>query len=129
MNRCYLSIILVCIFALIPSGCGRKKPPLPPVPLKPLEVTSIKFKGDKVVANLMCRISGARLILFGKPKRMCPLCRQDLKIKAEVPADNEGKFLLIDSLPDARCMVYRVGFEKGDVHWLGDAYIVCKEKR
>ncbi len=108
------------------TGCGRKKPPLPPIPPKPVEVISIKFSGKKVIARIYCHEQGIRVLLFGKPKGICPLCTENLKKKAELLVDKSGRYAIMDNSPGSRCMVYRVGFEKGNIHWLGDARIVCK---
>ena len=120
--------IIICILLAIPLGCGRKKPPLPPIPPKPVEVLSIGFSGNSVITTLFCHEQGIKIVLFGKPKGICPLCTEGLKKKAGLLADKKGRYVIIDKNPESRCMVYRIGFEKGDVHWLGDARIVCRQR-
>jgi hypothetical protein len=101
------AVLTLCIVLLVGMGCGRKLPPLPPGLPDPVEVISIRFDNDIVVAKIRCNEQGADVVLLGKAKGIEP-----------------GVIILKDSFPDADYMVYRVAFHKGSTSWMTQARIV-----
>jgi hypothetical protein len=109
------------------TGCGRKLPPMPPGKADPVEILSIDFAGDgSVEAKARCNIEGARLILLGKPKGICPSCVDDLKKKDEKPSVEKGTVVLKDPKPEAEYMIYRIDLEKGTTSFMTGARVVRK---
>lgn len=118
------AVLALCITVLVCLGCGRKLPPLPPGLPDPVEVISIRFENDIVVAKIRCNEQGAVVALLGKSKGICPACTDDLMKKDEQDLIEPGVVFLKDSSPDAEYMVYRVAFSKGSTSWMTDARIV-----
>ena len=110
------------------TGCGRKLPPLPPGKADPVEVLSVDFQKDgSVEAKVRNNIEGARLLLLGKPKGLCPSCVDDLKKKDERVSAEKGTVILRDARPEADdYMIYRVDLEKGTTSFLSEARVVRK---
>ena len=122
-----LLIFSVSIILALASGCGRKLPPLPPGPADPVEIVSIGFQADgSVEARVRNNVEGARILLLGKPKGLCPSCVEDLKKKDEKVSSEKGTVILKDLKPEAEFMIYRVDLEKGTTSFLSDARIVRK---
>ena len=121
-------IVLAClIVAILCSGCGRKLPPLPPAKPDPVEVISMAFDGEAVVAKAMCNIPGAVVTLLGKPKGICPHCTDDLVEKDKVSLENPGEVVLKDAEPGADYMVYRIAVEHDTTRWITEPRIVVKK--
>jgi hypothetical protein len=118
------AVLTLCIVLLVGMGCGRKLPPLPPGLPDPVEVISIRFDNDIVVAKIRCNEQGADVVLLGKAKGICPACTDDLREKDEQSFIEPGVIILKDSFPDADYMVYRVAFHKGSTSWMTQARIV-----
>jgi hypothetical protein len=118
------AVLTLCIVVLVCMGCGRKLPPLPPGLPDPVEVISIRFDNDIVVAKIRCKEQGADVILLGKAKGICPACTDDLQKKDEQSSIEPGVIFLKDSSPDSDYMVYRVAFSKGSTSWMTQARIV-----
>ncbi|MEA3223563.1 MAG: hypothetical protein U9P49_10440 [Thermodesulfobacteriota bacterium] len=119
-------ILIIVLLAFMPSSCGRKKPPLPPRAPDPVEIISIKFSGEKVVAKIRCNAKGDRVILLGKPKGICPHCTEDLKEIVAISADTTRKLVLEDVAPKSHYMVYRIALDTGGSFWLTEPAIVSK---
>jgi hypothetical protein len=122
MKTKYLLSILV-LLALI-SGCGRKLPPLPPTLPDPIQVVSIRFKGDEVVAKAVCNVAHSTVYLLGKPKGICPVCTDDLEVIQKIDVEEPGEVTLKDSAPRSNYMVYRVSAQRDTSKWITDAQIV-----
>lgn len=129
MKRKTFGTAILCFFLVLAlgTGCGRKLPPLPPGSADPVEVVSIDFRDDgSVEAKVRCTIEGARVLLLGKPKGLCPSCVDDLKKKDEKVSAEKGTFVLRDSNPEAEYMIYRIDLEKGTMSFLSEARVVRK---
>ena len=66
---CLAGILLILALS---AGCGRKLPPLPPTLPDPVEVNSITFVGQEVIAKARCNMPDATVLLLGKPKGYMP---------------------------------------------------------
>jgi len=126
-----LSTMLILSIGLalaLGTGCGRKLPPMPPGEADPVEIVSIDFRKDgSVEAKVRNNIEGARLLLLGKPKGLCPSCVDDLKKKDERVSAEKGTVILKDVHPEADdYMIYRVDLEKGTTSFLSEAVVVRK---
>jgi hypothetical protein len=117
----FLGVLI--LLALIP-GCGRKLPPLPPALPEPIEVISIKFEGNEVVAKASCNVARATVTLLGKPKGICPQCTDDLEVIQKVTVENPGEVTLRDAAPRSNFMVYRVAAQRDTSKWITPAQIV-----
>jgi hypothetical protein len=124
-NSAYISIILILIAC---AGCGRKLPPLPPAMPDPVEVLSIKFEGNEVVAKARCNVAGATVILLGKPKGLCPACMDDLAAIQKITLTTPGEVVLKDPVPEADYMVYRITAEHDSSRWTTPAQIVVRKQ-
>lgn len=115
-------IILLLAF----PGCGRKLPPLPATAPDPVEIISIRFEGDGVVARVRSNVADATVTLLGKPKGICPHCTDDLSARDTGMLEKPGEEVLNDPAPQAESMVYRAAVEYGDTRWMTPARIVAK---
>ena len=124
-SRVHVSIIILLIACM---SCGRKMPPLPPTAPDPVEVLSIKYKGNEVVAKARCNVAGATVILLGKPKGICPACTDDLSEIEKITLAEPGDVVLKDSAPKADYMVYRIAAEHDSNKWITPAQIVVRKQ-
>jgi hypothetical protein len=122
----YLCLILIILILLAPTACGRKKPPLPPKAPDPVEVNSIRFEGDIIVAKVQNNIQGSKIILLGKPKGICPSCTDDLKEITQITAATKEQIILEDKQPVSPYMVYRIKIEMDGSRFLTEPFIVVK---
>lgn len=115
------------ILLLVIPGCGRKLPPLPPAEPDPVEISSIRFEGDKVVARGRCNVPDAAVSLLGKPRGICPHCTDDLTAKDNAVLREPADVVLVDKTPQDRFMVYRMAVEYGGARWMTPVRMVVKK--
>jgi hypothetical protein len=122
------SLFIAVAILSVALGCGRKLPPLPPTLPDPVEVSSITFVGQEVIAKAQCNMQDATVLLLGKPKGLCPNCTDDLVVKHKVTLEKPGELVLKDPSPESDYMVYRIAAEHGTTKWTTPARIVVKKQ-
>jgi hypothetical protein len=122
------SLFIALAILILSLGCGRKMPPLPPTLPDPVEVRSIAFAGQEVIAKAWCNMPDATVLLLGKPKALCPNCTDDLVVKQKMTLEKPGEVVLKDPSPESDYMVYRIAAEHGATKWSTPAKIVVKRR-
>jgi hypothetical protein len=122
------SLFIGITILIVTMGCGRKMPPLPSALPDPVEISSIAFVGQEVIAKARCNMQDATVLLLGKPKGLCPNCTDDLVVKHKITLEKSGEVVLKDPSPESDYMVYRISAEHGTTKWTTPARIVVKKQ-
>jgi hypothetical protein len=119
-------ICIVFLALLIMPGCGRKLDPMPPAKEDPVVIQSITYDDKTFIVKFRVNTDDADVTLLGKAQGICPQCEDDM-LRKETMHASKGSMVIKDNTPQAKCMVYRILLEKGNVSWSTPARIFCSE--